>query len=200
MPFKKKMSDSEPSLDESVCPVCFSTFSAEVIETHVNQCIESKLSHATSINESGEFKKKKMKLNPQAWGCLAPSGSSQAHTGSFNKSKSPIGFQQNNGFDKKASPSSHSGSRNIREHQRNVLERSDDLMKIPSNTTADHVPLAEKMRPRTLEEYFGQDSVVGNASVLRTLLNHDNVPTMILWGPPGCGKVTISYIAHLFNF
>ena len=51
------------------------------------------------------------------------------------------------------------------------------------------LPLAERMRPKTLAEYVGQSKVLGENSLLRTLLEAEEIPSMILWGPPGCGKV-----------
>lgn len=51
------------------------------------------------------------------------------------------------------------------------------------------MPLAERMRPKTLAEYVGQSQVLGQNSLLRTLLEAEEIPSMILWGPPGCGKV-----------
>lgn len=51
------------------------------------------------------------------------------------------------------------------------------------------MPLAERMRPKTLAEYVGQSKVLGGNSLLRTLLEAEEIPSMILWGPPGCGKV-----------
>lgn len=54
----------------------------------------------------------------------------------------------------------------------------------------DHfVPLAEKMRPQILEEYVGQTQILGERSMLKRLLETDEIPSMVLWGPPGCGKV-----------
>ena len=50
-------------------------------------------------------------------------------------------------------------------------------------------PLAETLRPNTLEEYFGQNKVVGQHTLLRSLLETQEIPSLILWGPPGCGKV-----------
>ncbi|CAL8344882.1 unnamed protein product [Merluccius merluccius] len=55
-------------------------------------------------------------------------------------------------------------------------------------------PLAEKLRPKTLEEYFGQSKVVGEHTLLRSLLDSQDVPSLILWGPPGCGKTTLAHI------
>ena len=53
-------------------------------------------------------------------------------------------------------------------------------------------PLAERMRPRTLDEVVGQDALVGPDGVLRRLAEHREVPSLVLWGPPGCGKTTLA--------
>ncbi|XP_069946573.1 ATPase WRNIP1 isoform X2 [Cherax quadricarinatus] len=58
------------------------------------------------------------------------------------------------------------------------------------------VPLAEKMRPVTLDNYIGQDNILCNNSYLRTLIMQDNFINMILWGPPGCGKTSLANIIH----
>ncbi len=51
-------------------------------------------------------------------------------------------------------------------------------------------PLAEVLRPSTLEEYFGQNKLLGEQTLLRSLLQSQEIPSLILWGPPGCGKVS----------
>lgn len=51
------------------------------------------------------------------------------------------------------------------------------------------IPLAEQVRPDSLDEYVGQDHVLGGDKILRMLLDKHDIPSMILWGPPGCGKV-----------
>ena len=53
-------------------------------------------------------------------------------------------------------------------------------------------PLAERMRPRTLEEYVGQEHLVGPDATLRRALAAGQLPSMILWGPPGAGKTTLA--------
>ncbi|XP_077125886.1 ATPase WRNIP1 [Ranitomeya variabilis] len=58
----------------------------------------------------------------------------------------------------------------------------------------DGKPLADKMRPCTLEDYMGQNKVVGENSMLRPLLQANDIPSFILWGPPGCGKTTLAHI------
>jgi putative ATPase len=58
-------------------------------------------------------------------------------------------------------------------------------------------PLAERMRPQTLDDLVGQEHLTGKGSILRTALEYGNIPSMILWGPPGTGKTTIAnIIAH----
>lgn len=55
-------------------------------------------------------------------------------------------------------------------------------------------PLAEILRPRTLDEYIGQQHLVGQGAVLRTLIESGKIPSMIFWGPPGIGKTTLATI------
>lgn len=55
-------------------------------------------------------------------------------------------------------------------------------------------PLAERLRPTTLDEYIGQTHLVGNNSVLRRMIDTGNVSSFILWGPPGVGKTTLAKI------
>lgn len=54
------------------------------------------------------------------------------------------------------------------------------------------MPLAARMRPRTLDEFVGQDDIVGPGRALRRAIETDAVPSMILWGPPGTGKTTLA--------
>lgn len=55
-------------------------------------------------------------------------------------------------------------------------------------------PLAERMRPRTLDDYVGQKHLVGPGAVLRKAIDSGILPSMIFWGPPGVGKTTLAYI------
>lgn len=55
-------------------------------------------------------------------------------------------------------------------------------------------PLAELLRPTTLDDYIGQQHLVGEGAVLRTLIESGKIPSMIFWGPPGIGKTTLAMI------
>jgi putative ATPase len=57
-----------------------------------------------------------------------------------------------------------------------------------------YIPLAEQLRPHSLEAFIGQEHLVGEGAVLRKVIESGNIPSMILWGPPGVGKTTLAYI------
>ncbi|MGD8534442.1 MAG: replication-associated recombination protein A [Candidatus Aminicenantes bacterium] len=63
-----------------------------------------------------------------------------------------------------------------------------------------HVPLAERMRPRSLDRFYGQEHIIGEGKILSQLIKADRLVSIIFWGPPGSGKTTLGYIlAEHFN-
>ena len=55
-------------------------------------------------------------------------------------------------------------------------------------------PLADRMRPRSLEEFVGQEHLLGEGKFLKTLLEKKEIPSMIFWGPSGVGKTTLGFL------
>jgi putative ATPase len=56
------------------------------------------------------------------------------------------------------------------------------------------IPLAERLRPQNLDDYIGQQHLVGEGAILRRAIESGNIPSMIFWGPPGVGKTTLAHI------
>ena len=56
------------------------------------------------------------------------------------------------------------------------------------------IPLAERIRPEKLDDFFGQDKLINAKSFLKIAIENDNIPSMIFWGPPGSGKTTLASI------
>ncbi|MDD4074206.1 MAG: AAA family ATPase [Candidatus Pacebacteria bacterium] len=55
-------------------------------------------------------------------------------------------------------------------------------------------PLADRMRPNNLDDFLGQEEIIGENKLLREAIKADNIPSMIFWGPPGTGKTTLALI------
>ncbi len=62
----------------------------------------------------------------------------------------------------------------------------------PATTASAPRPLADRMRPQSLDEFLGQEKILGPGKPLRIQIERDDVHSMILWGPPGCGKTTLA--------
>ncbi|XP_049868211.1 ATPase WRNIP1-like [Pectinophora gossypiella] len=162
---KNKAEESGPELSELInCPVCNREFEKDVIQEHVNKCLF---------------------LNTQ------PEPSSSKRTG-FHL-QSPVSQDKRV---KLSSASSNTLSRKVKEPQ----PSGSHIRSIPQPCKeTPHVkeakgPLAERMRPLSLDDMVGQKDAFGARSMLRSMLEQKKIPNMILWGPPGCGKTSLANI------
>ena len=67
-------------------------------------------------------------------------------------------------------------------------------MSPPRKTEREYTPLAERMRPKTLERFYGQEHLIGEGKILTRLIASDHLVSILFWGPPGSGKTTLGYI------
>ncbi|XP_015109772.1 ATPase WRNIP1 [Diachasma alloeum] len=162
------------------CPVCSKKFPSDEIETHVDLCLfnESDQTASTSsskrtfpfINgEKIDVKKLRIQETPDTDDDTKPQGSGrQQKSNESSKPKVVSMFASN--------------------------LRGDRENKKKATGVRGHVPLAERLRPVDFSDYIGQRHVVGTSTVLGQLMEKKEVTSMILWGPPGCGKTSLANI------
>ncbi|KAF4088837.1 hypothetical protein AMELA_G00059310 [Ameiurus melas] len=188
------------------CPVCAGDFTSSEINSHLDKCLDQGRKSEDELQASAGPPAKKSRVSSEA-----KSGSGAGTSGAEVKPKRPPGgvFSM---FDTKksflssgqtategmpldtVSPSNAHVRATLPVSDSGTRKRSDEAEALNQRLLNSDKPLAEKMRPSTLEEYFGQNKVLGEHTLLRALLQSQEVPSLILWGPPGCGKTTLAHI------
>lgn len=148
----------------SECPICQKSFPPETIAGHANQCFEEQ-----SQKFSSPFGKNKRQSTEKTFGI-------------FNCAKKPK-------VDEKPKVEKEETTKPSSSHVK--PSPSQQLLKVKPKPEP---PLAESIRAENFSEYVGQKQVVGENSIIRNLLKSNNIPSMIFWGPPGCGKTTLAHI------
>lgn len=160
----------------SQCPVCDKLFPSNEIETHVNRCLfltssTSKLEGCNSRN-SNETTKRNFKI----------------FGGIKNSEPLTKKIKLNHSIESFASqiPIDISDDEGDMKSDNNILikggKKNCEVMLLD-------IPLAEKMRPNSIDDFVGQIHIIKKNTVLRSALDSNEIPSMIFWGPPGCGKV-----------
>ncbi|KAK3085285.1 hypothetical protein FSP39_001068 [Pinctada imbricata] len=199
--------------NESVaCPICGKSFKQKDVNKHVNECLNLTERGIKPNDNPVQTRKRKASDEGQsesraaAWGSLKPSTSK---TASLSKEKSPTSDEENEVENKRK----RLNDDNL--HHKEIFSLKDDMQTEQSRNAngpggeqngkpsfvfgmkknvSSHAPLAEQMRPQNFEEYVGQNQAVGKNSMLRNLLHNGEVPSLILWGPPGCGKTSLAKV------
>lgn len=78
-------------------------------------------------------------------------------------------------------------------------EPTPDLFATPAGESTIEAPLAERLRPQAFEDFIGQESIVGKERPLRKAIETDRLTSVILWGPPGCGKTTLAHLISRYT-
>ena len=199
------------------CPICNKLVSLEAINNHIDICLlpggrelhadlltsksDEENSAAPTLStaqsqqpiESALTQKKKRSLSPN------PSGSKQSFL-SFGQTErhqtSTPPPAKSRKFNWTSSSSSAVAKRSNRDDDEETTTSHHDTVAKTDCGDKLSVPLAEAMRPSMIENYVGQENVMGKNKILRTILESGDVPSLIFWGPPGCGKVKV-VLSHL---
>ena len=200
------------------CPVCGRSFSASFVNEHVNKCLNSQDIELQSNGGSGQHEKGMLANSLLKGNTKSPDGSTvkkskneKASNSWFGNTSPPTNALKRSSSNLAGKASTDSSSKRLKLHQNGQETQNkvtEELLSLQHSSSpslgqkkgiehnkgqksksSQFTPLAERMRPKTLAEYVGQTQAVGNNSLLRTLLEADEIPSMIFWGPPGCGKV-----------
>ncbi|XP_077580254.1 ATPase WRNIP1 isoform X1 [Stigmatopora nigra] len=202
---------TEKATDSVQCPICAEDFTSDDINGHLDVCLlksDSGNSRLCQEFDGGPSKKKFCSEVAQKRSGGDPETSSSSGIFSMfhqNKSKNSAQIDSNSPFPN-TQPCGGAINKGLKRTFPSGLECSEARIKnevVNLNATptlclrtflTSNKPLAELLRPTTLEEYFGQSKVVGEKTLLRSLLDSQEIPSFILWGPPGCGKTTLAHI------
>lgn len=166
-------------MEKVECPVCSKELPLLVIEEHVSRCLF--LSEPSKVLQECQGNQKRRPA------------SKENDNGSLSK-KSKFDHKKEGNWENKCSPSiSTNSEENINRMSININSKNQAHKKDVSEIQS-HLPLAEKMRPLSLSSYVGQDHVLGPQCLFQQLLRKAEIPNIILWGPPGCGKTSLANV------
>uniref|UniRef100_A0A336LTW2 CSON004707 protein n=1 Tax=Culicoides sonorensis TaxID=179676 RepID=A0A336LTW2_CULSO len=161
------------------CPICDKQVDSKEIVDHVDKCLFLRQEEPENMNKSnGSVRESKRSF---------PLFEKSSKPASKRMKLSPKGALPKS---KKSEPIKISESSDSDTPLESKVKNQEEPAKV------DMIPLAEKVRPKTMEEFIGQSSILGKGTILRKLFENSEIPSLILWGPPGCGKTSFSNVIH----
>ncbi|XP_011053383.1 PREDICTED: ATPase WRNIP1-like [Acromyrmex echinatior] len=161
--------------DKVLCPICAKEFASSVIESHASKCLflNEPTKENTILFKDSSPRSIRSKLKPAS-----------------AKKTNQISIKRKSSLDQFSSQS-------FRDEEDAPQKSTENECKKLRGNGRD-VPLAEQMRPTSLLNFVGQRHILGPRTILSELLQKGEIPNMILWGPPGCGKTSLAnVIAHM---
>ncbi|XP_072709287.1 ATPase WRNIP1 [Ciconia boyciana] len=173
------------------CPVCLQQLPGAHINSHLDQCLQAGEGEAEP-GSSVPCKRPRLAAAP-------PGSQAQGEPEEARPAATPSVFslfhKSRGGGQSPAAPGRKSGA-----GREEAARQPEDGGSAAAGCGArlaqklEGKPLAEQLRPDTLGDYVGQERVLGAQTLLRSLLESHEIPSLILWGPPGCGKTTLAHI------
>ncbi|XP_054237945.1 ATPase WRNIP1 [Indicator indicator] len=173
------------------CPVCLRELPGVRINSHLDQCLQA----GKNESEPGSSPpSKRLRL------ATAPAGKPEEARPAAASPVFSLFHKGCDGGQNSGAPGGRSGARReeaaVKSEEGGSAAAGSELALCGASLAQrlEGKPLAEQLRPDTLGDYVGQERVLGAQTLLRSLLESHEVPSLILWGPPGCGKTTLAHI------
>lgn len=194
------MESNQPKDSDTECPICGKYFDQTAIEVHVNRCIFLNSHDEQTVQPNKDATSKRSfsifagsQSNPTATATATSTEVVGLGAVAKKKSKNTLTINTKLGSPSSASKAFQSNS-SLTSSTLSSPDANKTVKQMANDSSVKSIPLAEKMRPETIENYVGQNHVMAKNAILRKILDKNEVPSMILWGPPGVGKTTLAHI------
>ncbi|KAJ8655039.1 hypothetical protein O0I10_009246 [Lichtheimia ornata] len=190
------------TMNKVECPICSQFVPSSSINAHIDSGCSTAAVNSTSTE--GPTKQSQLSFSSPDTNKpvkMAPLFSNKRSNESATKSSSATSIPKPSKPTQPSSSTTSSSKSTSTSPQMKRMASESSSSTTPENTkkqrrdpSREAMPLAAKVRPASLSEFVGQEELLGENGVLRTLMQCDRIPSMVLWGPPGCGKTTVARI------